>query len=293
MAEGGSGSTVPRRMLGRQLRRLRETAGVSVAEACRTIEVSTQTMWRLEGGQPVKLKDIYIRALCTLYGVSDYDTAALLGLVAETKRTGWWHSYGDAVPTHFDLYMGLEEAAKRLTMFQLTLLPGMVQTANYRRAMIWTVYPQMPTAEVERRVELVTKRQQRLNDSEFGLDVLLSESALHHEAGGPAVMAEQLAHLMEVGKRQNVSVRVIPQSVGSWIGLQAGHFILLEFPLHRETKWTEPPVVYVEGYTGALYLDRDNEIRQYRAAIAEIQRVALDESDTRDLVTRITREYAA
>ncbi|MCP9619354.1 Uncharacterised protein [Nocardia otitidiscaviarum] len=289
MTEGGSGSTVPRRMLGRQLRRLREDAGVSVAAACRTIEVSAQTMWRLEGGQSVKLKDIYIRALCVLYGASDDDTAALLGLVAETKRTGWWHSYGDAVPGHFDLYMGLEEAAKRLTMFQLTLLPGMVQTADYRRAMVWTVHPQMPTAEVERRVELMTKRQQRLHDSGFELNVLLSESALHHQVGGPGVMADQLAHLLEIGRRRNVSIRVIPYSVDSWIGLQVGHFVFLEFPLHRETKWTEPPVVYVEGYTGALYLDRDNEIQQYRAAIAEIRRVALDESDTRDLVTHTAR----
>lgn len=290
MTEGGSGSTVPRRMLGRQLRRLRESAGVTVAEACRAIEVSAQTMWRLEGGQSVKLKDIYIRALCALYCASDDDTAALLGLVAETKRSGWWHSYGAMVPAHFDLYMGLEEAAKRITSFQCNLLPGLVQTADYRRAMVWTVHPQMTTAEVERRVELMVKRQQRLADNRFTLNVLLSESALHHHVGGPAVMAEQLLHLMNVSRSHNASVRVVPLGVGSWAGLQVGHFVLLEFPLHRETKWTEPPVVYVEGYTGALYLDRDNEIQQYRAAIAEITRVALDESDTRDLVTEIARE---
>lgn len=292
MTNEDSGSTVPRRMLGRELRRLREAAGVQVTEARKIIEVSPQTLWRLEGGQPVKLKEIYIRALCERYGASEDDTAGLIGLLAETRRTGWWHSYGQVVPPHFDLFIGLEESAKRLTTFQLTLLPGMVQTPAYRRAMIWMVHPQITTAEVDRRIELMTKRQERLGDPAFTLKVLLSESALHHQPGGPTVMVDQLQHLQNLSTHRNVSIRVVPQQVGGWLGLQVGHFVMMEFPPHKETKWTEPPVVYVEGYTGALYLDQDNEIRQYKEAIAEIQRVALDENDTRDLVNEIAGSAA-
>lgn len=290
-----SGSTVPRRMLGRQLRELREKAGVSMTQACKAIEVSPQTMWRMEGGQSVKLKVVYIEALCRLYGASDDDAAALLGLIEEAQRTGWWHSYGDCVPVHFDLYLGLEEAARRLTTWQLTLLPGLLQTPEYRRAMIWTVFPGMPTAAVEQRVEMTVKRQARLGDAGFATTALLSEAVLRHQVGGPGVMADQLNHLVELGKSPNISIRVVPQRVGSHLGLQTGPFVLLEFPARTSpdlrTKWVEPPVVYIEGYTGALYLEKDTEIDQYRSALVEIRRHALDEQDTRDILAQISKEY--
>ncbi|MGW5108085.1 helix-turn-helix domain-containing protein [Nocardia sp. NPDC004123] len=290
-----TGSTVPRRMLGRQLRHLREKAGVGMTQACKAIEVSPQTMWRMEGGQSVKLKVVYIEALCRLYGASDDDTATLLGLIEEAQRTGWWHSYGDCVPVHFDLYLGLEEAAKRLTTWQVTLLPGLLQTTEYRRAMIWTVFPGMPTAAVEQRVEMTVKRQGRLHEADFVTTALLSEAVLHHQVGGPGVMGGQLSHLVALGKSPNVSIRVVPQQVGSHLGLQTGPFVLLEFPARTSpdlrTKWVEPPVVYVEGYTGALYLEKDSEIDSYRSALVEIKRHALDEQDTRDMLAQRAKEY--
>nr|WP_084535269.1 helix-turn-helix transcriptional regulator [Nocardia yamanashiensis] len=283
-------------MLGRQLRRLRESAGVSVARACKAIEVSPQTMWRMEGGQSVKLKAIYIEALCRLYEASDDDTAALLGLIEEAQRSGWWHSYGDSVPAHFDLYLGLEEAARRLTTWQLTLLPGLLQTPEYRRAMLWTVFPGTPTAAIEHRVEMTVKRQERLRDKDFTLAAMVSEAVLHHQIGGAAVMADQLRHLAAVGEARNISIRVVPQQVGSHLGLQTGPFVLLEFPAHASPdsrlKWIEPPVVYVEGFTGALYLEKAGEIDRYRGALVEIRRLALDETDTRDMLVRAAKEYA-
>nr|WP_246598495.1 helix-turn-helix transcriptional regulator [Nocardia tengchongensis] len=290
-----TGSTVPRRMLGRQLRSMREKAGVSMTQACKAIEVSPQTMWRMEGGQSVKLKVVYIEALCRLYEASDEDAAALLGLVEEAQRTGWWHSYGDCVPVHFDLYLGLEEAARRLTTWQLTLLPGLLQTPEYRRAMIWTVFPGMPTAAVEQRVAMTVKRQERLRETDFVTTALLSEAVLHHHVGGQSVMADQLRHLVAIGASANVSIRVVPQRVGSHLGLQTGPFVLLEFPTRTSpelrTKWVEPPVVYVEGFTGALYLEKGSEIDSYRSALVEIKRHALDEQDTRDMLVQAAKEY--
>ncbi|WP_460724079.1 helix-turn-helix domain-containing protein [Nocardia heshunensis] len=292
-----SGSTVPRRILGRQLRRLREAAKVTTAAACKAIQCSPQTMWRLEGGQAVKLKYLEIRALCELYEAPERETEALLGLIEEAQKTGWWHSYGDSVPTHFDLYLGLEDAAKRLTTWQLTLLPGLLQTAEYRRAVQWTAYPGMPTAAVEQHVEVITKRQERLRDPAFSIVALLSEAVVHHQVGGPAVMAEQLRHLIQIGQRRNVSIRVVPQTVGSHIGLQTGHFVLMEFPTRAaqdlKTKWTEPPVVYVEGFTGALYLDQSDKVDRYRSGLVEINRHALDEQHTRDLLAHTAKEYEA
>jgi transcriptional regulator with XRE-family HTH domain len=278
-------------MLGRRLRQLREAAGVTVAQACRVIEVSPQTMWRLEGGQGVKLKDIYIKALCEMYGADEDDTAALMGLVRETKKTGWWHAYGDAVPTYFDLYLGLEEAARKLTTFHLTLLPGLLQTPAYRRAVIWGSYPGMPTVDVERRIEIAAKRQTRLRElrDRFHMDVFLGEAALSYRVGGPSVMAEQLRHLHAVSRLPTVALRVVPFRTERVFPLVTGAFTLMEFPALQS--FTEPPVVYVEGYTGALYLDKPGEIDQYRAACKAIRTAALDEQETRELVLKIAKEY--
>ncbi|MFI1919818.1 helix-turn-helix domain-containing protein, partial [Nocardia sp. NPDC020380] len=286
-----SGSTVPRRMLGRQLRLLREKAGVTVAQACRTIEVSPQTMWRLEGGQGVKLKDIYVKALCELYRSDDDEIAALMGLVQETKRTGWWHAYGDAVPTYFDLYLGLEEAAQRLTTYHLTLLPGMLQTAAYRRAVIWGAYPGMPTVDVERRIEIAAQRQKRLQEprDRFGMNMFLGEAALRYGVGGPAVIAEQLRHIIAVSRLPTATVRVVPFGTEAVLPLITGSFTLLEFAPHAN--FTEPPVLYVEGYTGALYLDKPGEIDQYRLALKAIRAAALNEHETRELVLNIAKEF--
>ncbi|GAB0107940.1 helix-turn-helix transcriptional regulator [Nocardia sp. JMUB6875] len=291
-----TGSTVPRRMLGRQLKRLREESGVSPAAAARAIEVSTQTLWRMESGQlGPKLKELYVNILCAMYGASDDETLALVSLVAEAKKPGWWHSYGDTLPAHADLFLGLEEAAKRLTTFQLTLVPGLLQTPDYRRAVIWIEFPTRPTEEVERLVEVHGRRQARLHQAKnpVQLRVLLGESVLHHQVGGPAVIADQLRHLADVGKRPNISIRVIPQRVGSHLGLITNSFVLMEFPVHPTSRLTEPPVVYMQGFTGALYLDQTTEITQYQAALAQIQRVALGEEPSRDFILAIAREYDA
>lgn len=289
-----TGSTVPRRMLGRQLKRLREQSGVSPSAAAKAIEVSTQTLWRMESGQPgPKLKELYVGVLCRMYGANSEETQALTGLVAEAKKPGWWHSYSDAIPAHFDLFIGLEEAAKRLTTFQLTLVPGLLQTPEYRRAVAWVELPNHPTPEVDRLVEVHERRRARLRDNgdRLSLDVLLAESALHHEVGGAAVMAGQLRHLAEIGTLTNVSVRVIPQSVGSHIGLITGSFVMLEFPPHPTSRLTEPPVAYVQGYTGALYLDQHTEIGKYRDALVRLGHVALDRERSRSLLLEMVREY--
>lgn len=291
----GAGSTVPRRMLGRELRRLRESAGITVAQACRAIEVSPQTMWRLEGGQGVKLKDIYIKALCDLYLAGETDTAALTGLVQESKRTGWWHAYGDVVPADFDLYLGLEQAARKLTMSSPDLLPGLLQTAEYRRALIWATYPAMPTEEVERRIEVFSKRKVRLQEppDRFGLTVYLGEAALRSRVGGAAVIAGQLRHIAEIATLPAVTIRVVPLSTENPLSLIARSFTLMEFSAHPMSRLTEPPTVYVEGYTGALYLNKPSEIAAYRAACKGIRAAALNEQDTRRLILTLAKEHDA
>ncbi|SNY89247.1 Helix-turn-helix domain-containing protein [Nocardia amikacinitolerans] len=290
-----TGSTLPRRMLGRQLRMLREKSGVSAEFAREAIGVGKQTLWRMETGQPVRLNPLFIERLCEVYGAGEDVTRMLLGLTEEAGRPGWWHAYGDAIPKHFDLFVGLEEAAKRIVSFQTTLLPGLLQTDAYRRALLWVDFPTMSSADVERRIEMFMRRKAKLDTvaAKFEIEAVIDESALRRAIGGPSVMADQLNHLAKVGERSNVSLRVVPLSAETYCGLRVGPFVLLEFPRHPTAHLTEPPVVYIQGLTGALYLEKVEEVLQYRQTYADIQRSALDESRSLSLIREIAEEYVA
>ncbi|MFI6998832.1 helix-turn-helix domain-containing protein [Nocardia sp. NPDC050175] len=282
-------------MLARQLRELREHSGVSAEFARQAIGVGKQTLWRMETGQPVRLNPLFIERLCAVYGARDDVTRTLLGLAEESHRTGWWQAYGDAIPKHFDSFVGLAEAAKRIVSYQTVLLPGLLQTDAYRRAMTRVHSPTMPTTEVERRIELFARRKARLTDADNPLTVeaILDECVLRRAIGGPAVMVDQLDHLARVGELPNVSVRVVPLDAEAYDGLAVGPFVLLEFPRHPTAHLTEPPVVYLQSHTSARYLDKPDEVNQYQQAHVDLQRSALTERRTRTLIRKIAKEYAA
>ncbi|WP_069164354.1 helix-turn-helix domain-containing protein [Nocardia altamirensis] len=280
-------------MLARQLRELREQSGVSAEFARKAIGVGKQTLWRMETGQPVRLNPLFIARLCEVYGAREELSRKLLALTAETFRNGWWHAYSDAMPKHFDLFVGLEEAAQRAISYQTVLVPGILQTAGYRRALIWVDHPTMPAADVERRIELLTRRKSRLSctESPLALEAVLDEAALRRAIGGRGVITEQLKHLSEVGALPNISVRVIPLAAQAYSGLTIGPFDMLEFPQHPTTHLMEPPVIYLQGKTDAQYLEKADEIQEYQNAYTDLQRSALDESDSRALIQQIVTEY--
>jgi transcriptional regulator with XRE-family HTH domain len=289
-----TGSTLPRRMLGRQLRELRISAGISAEYARDAIDVSKQTLWRIETGQPVRLHSLVIEGLCKLYGASEARTAILLNLVEETKRTGWWHAFNDTILEDFNLFVELEATAKRIASFQTTLLPGLLQTDEYRRALIWVRFAAMSGTAVERKIAAFRQRKSRLdNDSDLvRFDAVIDESALRRAIGGPSVMEGQLRHLLRVDERPHVSVRVVPLAAEAYAGLIVGSFVILDFPEHPIAHLTEPPIVYVQGFTGDLYLEKLDEVRQYRHEYADILRSALDQEGSRALIRKIAKEYA-
>ncbi|MBF6312886.1 helix-turn-helix domain-containing protein [Nocardia farcinica] len=296
-----TGSTLPRRALGRRLRELRERANKSQLAAGTRIEVSKQTIGRVEVGRPARISTAQYRELLDLYGASEAEREEVLELHREVRAIndsvstqGWWRAYSDVVNPHFNHYMSLEQACDRLTTFQLTLLPGLVQTSSYRRWTDTTIDPAISAVDIERRLELHARRQRRLTDSpSFRVNVLLSEAALRHQVGGVDVMVQQLHHLIEISRLSNVCVRVIPFTAGSHPGLITQSFVLMQFPPLSARAESEPPVVYVEGYTGALFLEEDAMVERHRAAAESIQRVALDEESTRELVGQIAKEYTA
>lgn len=294
------GSTLPRRALGRRLRDLRLAANKSKLAAAVTIEISKSGLGRLEDGEPVRISTSQFRDLLEFYGADEVASAEVLGLLQEVRATkgdptaGWWRAYSDVVNPHFDHFMGLEQACSRMTTFQLTLLPGLLQTPAYRRSIMQTTEPNISDADRERHLELIVRRQRRITeDPEFSLEIVLSESALRHQFGGRDVMAAELQHLLEVEERPNVSLRIVPFDVGTHPGLVVQSFTLFEFPILRTSRLPEPPVVFVEGFTGALFLEDERVIQRYSETVTDLRRVALSEKDTRMLVRQIAEEYAA
>jgi transcriptional regulator with XRE-family HTH domain len=288
-------TTLPRRVLGRRLRELREERQMSRARAAQQCEMGSQTLWRLESGRSSEVKKMVINALCDLYRATDDDRRVLLWLAQESRKDGWWQSYTDAIAPDFAMFFGLEQSASRIISCQSTILPGLLQTPDYRRAM-WKISTAQPGRPVDgdREVDLIAKRQNRLDDSEnFTLEALLSESVLRHRVANDDVMAGQLKRLIEVSDRPNVSIRVVRFDAPGHLGLTTKDFVYMEFPNHPNPVLKEPPVVYVEGFTGALYLDKDDEVEQYLAAYADIHRVALHEHDTRSLILAVAKEYDA
>ncbi|MFF0488426.1 DUF5753 domain-containing protein [Nocardia sp. NPDC004068] len=167
-----------------------------------------------------------------------------------------------------------------MTAWRILRLPTIVQTPDYCRAVAWAAWPNLPTERIEERVARSLNRRGRLDDPDFTAEIIVSEAAIREEWGGPGVMDEQRRYLVAVGRRPNVSVRVVPFDARSHIGGLVGEFSLMEFPMLAHSRLTEPPIVHIEEYAGNLYLERPEEICRYEAAIAELRRVALDESDS-------------
>ncbi|MRH92000.1 XRE family transcriptional regulator [Nocardia sp. SYP-A9097] len=207
-------------------------------------------------------------------------------------QKNWWRAFADEMNPRFDHYISLEEAAQRLAVWRVTVIPGLLQTPEYRRAMVWVEHPEMPSDQVEKRVEISVRRQPRLEDPDFAVDVVLSEAVLRDCIGGRGVMAGQLRHLADVSEMANVSIRVAPLGTACGnLGSIVGSFVLLEFPSLPATGLVEPPVVFVEGYAGDLYLERETEVKRYRDAFTEIGRVALSQDTTRQLMLSIAKEF--
>lgn len=292
MADTLTGSTVPRRQLGRYLRDLRNAAGLTVKAAARALEWSEGKMWRIETGQ-TSLRSLDVENMCRIYKADQSITEALMGLAKETKAKGWWQSYGDAVPEWFDLYIGLEAAASGFRKYEAELVPGLFQTEDYARSIIRPEHPDESDAEIDRRVRLRLERQAILRRpiDPPAVEVALSETVLRRAVCGAEAMAAQLDHLADASEElPTVKVRVVPFTVAYHPGMVTGAFTILRFPVNGGGHESEPPTVYADGYTGALYLDKPGEVARYQQAFGDLWDVSLDESTSRDLIRKTAEE---
>ncbi|WP_344830118.1 helix-turn-helix transcriptional regulator [Actinocorallia longicatena] len=251
------GPTVLRMMLGSQLRRLREDRGISAEEAGYVIRGSHSKISRLELGR-VSFKERDVADLLTLYKVLDpVERSVLLDLARQANQPGWWHQYSDLLPAWFEVYMGLEGAASLIRTYEVQFVPGLLQTPDYARAVIRLGHPSIDEDELERRVRLRLGRQRRLDSPDFALWAVIDENALRRPLQDADVLRDQLAHLIEMTERRNVTVQVMPFSAGGHAAA-GGSFSMLRFP-----EETLPDVVYLEQLTSALYLNKPGDTDNY------------------------------
>ncbi|GIG85978.1 helix-turn-helix domain-containing protein [Plantactinospora endophytica] len=289
-------STVPRRQLGRHLRQLREEARLTIKVVSATLRWSSPKIWRIESGA-TSMRSPDVEAMCRIYGATPEMTEALTGLAKETKARGWWHCYGDAIPEWFELYVGLEAAASHLRMYEPHFVPGLMQTEAYASEVFRIGSPELGPAERERAVRVRLGRQailSRRHPPAPQLSVILDEAVLRRAPGASSIMREQLRQLAAVGQRSNVSVRILPFSVGLYRAERAnGGFAILDFPKDGIGRRTEPPIVYSEGLTGALYLEKPHEVEAHVAVWRDIEEDSLTEAQSRDLIESIAEECPA
>lgn len=284
------GSTVPRRELGRLLRQMREQAGIALEAAASDLEWSRATMYRIETGQTtVRAADV--DAMCRLYKAPPDITEVLRSLAKESKNKGWYHAYGEVIPRWFELYVGLESTASRIRTYEHALVPGLLQTPEYAAALT-SSRPGATPAEVTKQVALRMERQRLLTrylPPAPQMEVIIEEALLHKEI---PEMSGQIDHLAKVGTAPNVSVRVMPLGVSTGYLAIAGSFVVLEFPT-TGARSAEPTTVYREGLSGALYLDRVEEVRSYGEAWNSLTTRALSEEASRELMMKIKEKVHA
>jgi len=281
------GPTVLRIMLGTQLRRLREAKGITREDAGYQIRASESKISRMELGR-VSFKERDIADLLTLYGIAHQDErAALLALARQANNPGWWQRYGDILPSWFQTYLGLEEAAMLIRTYEVQFVPGLLQTEDYARAVITQGNSTASVGELEQRVSLRMTRQRLLKRPDGPqLWAVVDEAALRRPMGSRAVMRAQLERLIEASELPNVTLQVLPFQAGAHAA-EAGAFTILRFPEHDL-----PDVVYLEQLTGALYLDKRDDVDAYMAAVDRLSVESAPPRTTVEILSRILQEIA-
>ncbi|ATL68060.1 helix-turn-helix domain-containing protein [Nocardia terpenica] len=286
-------STLPRRQLGRLLRQAREGTGMSLEHAARLMEWGKSTLGRLERGEKDSVRDREIDDLVDLYGVDEEKAAAIRQLAGQAPTRPWWRSYNDVMTAKFNIYVGLEAGAEAVAIFQPIIVPGLVQTASYARALDRKFFSEDSDENIERRVDLRLKRQHLIKRRRkpVELTVVLHESVLRTIVGNRRVMAEQLRYLLDLSSRDNIRIRILRFSAGFPTGTVVSQFILLVFPKDAKGKPVEPTIVFVESFAGDAYLEQNDDVRRCRETFRTLWDAAMDDRASRTFIRELAREY--
>ncbi|MFI2207628.1 helix-turn-helix domain-containing protein [Streptomyces sp. NPDC020192] len=277
--------TVRRRRLGQELRRLRELKGMTAEEVAERLLVSQSKISRLENGRrSISQRDV--RDLCGVYEVEDQRIVdSLMEMARDSRQQGWWHTFGD-IP--YSVYIGLETDAESLRVYEPQLVTGLLQTRAYAEALVQGALPETSPADIEKRVQVRMRRQERITaeNNPLRLWVVLDEAALKRVVGSRLVMREQLEHLVEMSHLPHVTVQVLPFEVGAHPGLN-GQYAILEF-----TDAADSSVVYLEGVTSDLYLEKAPDVGKYAVMYEHLRAQALNVEQSRQYIATVAKGYA-
>ncbi|MER5435586.1 helix-turn-helix transcriptional regulator [Streptomyces sp. NPDC002588] len=272
-----------RRKLRIALRKAREAAGLRQREAAERVEWSLSKLIRIETGA-VSISVSDLRALMEVYGITDRAVTDELEEAARgSKGPSWWSSFHDVLTPQFAQYLGYETAAVRLHTYHPIVIPGHLQTREYANALL--APRDLDPERMRRVVELRMMRQGRMFDGEERLSsvFVLDEAAVRRQIGGPTVLAGQLQQLLDLGARPDTTIRVLPFEAGAHYST-LGSFVLLGFTDDKD-------LLYLEHAAGSMTGGEDLELlERYQRCFGQITDLALDESGSLDLISRVKRD---
>ncbi len=281
---GQQSPTVRRRRLALELRRFRESARLTCEEVAEHLECSASKISRIETGR-VSVAPRDVRDMLELYGASGQQRDSLVQLARESRQKGWWHAYSDAIQPRFATFIGLESAACEIRIYEVALIPALLQTADYARAVITAGSVGADGEAAERTLAVLMARQPLLTgDDPPRLWAVLDEAALRRRVGGSGLMRLQLEHLLGLSGLANVALQVLPFGAGAHPAM-GRPFVILAFP-----ERADPDVVYLEDLTSALYVEDVDEVDRYNVFFNHLRATALSFADSTALITSILKE---
>ena len=275
------GPTVQRRRLGIELRRLREAAGKTIDEVARVLECSDSKVSRIENGQ-VSASPRDVRDMLELYGVASRRRDELVEFARAARKKGWWEAYGDTpgVPV-----VGLEVSAQHILVYETTLVWGLLQTEDYARAVIRAARPELTDGQVERWTQFRIARQELLmQENPPKAEVILEECVLRRPVGGRKVMREQLQHLIGIAALPNLTLRVLPLSVGEHSAIGGA------FHVYRFAEQADPDVVYLEQTMSDLYLESPDQVERHATAFERLRLAALTPQRSASMLSALAND---
>jgi transcriptional regulator with XRE-family HTH domain len=283
VSDSTDGPTVLRILLGTHLRRLREAKGISARDAAAAIRASDSKISRIELGRNA-IREIDVFDLLTLYGVEDAEREELMTLAEQANRPGWWHRYNDILHEWFAAYVGMEEAARSIRVYDPQFIPGLLQTEEYASAVL--SLGDFSIEQAERHVVLRTERQRRFREGKLRLWAIIDEAALRHPVAGIGVHLEQLRYLRDTSDSPTLTLQMLPYGLG-------GHAAPGGFSILRFADPDLADVVYVENLTSALYLDKQADVDRYLLAMERLSIMAHDPQRTREIIDDLIKELEA
>lgn len=263
------------------MRQHREAAGVTIESVAEQLECSASKISRIETGHTMaSVRDV--RDMLEIYGVSDAERDELIQIAREARQKGWWHPFSTVLT---GAYVGLEAAAGSIRAYEQQVVPGLLQTEEYARALIRGARPDITVEEVEKRVRVRRNRQSLLSqDDPIDLWVVLDETVVSRPVGGDATMRTQLEYLVEAADLPNVTLQILPFEAGAHAGMD-GSFTILDFP-----EPGDPAVVYAENATGGLFLEKNDELQKYVFIFDHIRAAAIRPEESVALIAKLAKE---